>query len=135
MTDAERAVRERVRLQAVACFEGGEKNREIAAALRVSERSVERWRRQWREERPRRGDLQGVTWQTPIVRRADGQAAARVGAWSAGTRLDRSAVDPGAGEDDDRPVVPRLVHGGGHVAVAATARLVVAAARPTGNRA
>nr|WP_301374901.1 helix-turn-helix domain-containing protein [Streptomyces xanthophaeus] len=30
-------------------FEGGEKNREIARALRVSERSVERWRRQWRE--------------------------------------------------------------------------------------
>ncbi|WTT05812.1 helix-turn-helix domain-containing protein [Streptomyces sp. NBC_00090] len=27
-------------------FEGGEENREIAAALRVSERSVERWRRQ-----------------------------------------------------------------------------------------
>ncbi|MFF1741844.1 hypothetical protein ACFVZI_19260 [Streptomyces mirabilis] len=25
-------------------FGGGEKNREIAAALRVSERSVERWR-------------------------------------------------------------------------------------------
>ncbi|MEU3855512.1 hypothetical protein [Streptomyces sp. NPDC029554] len=25
-------------------FEGGEKNGEIAAALRVSERSVERWR-------------------------------------------------------------------------------------------
>ncbi|MFJ3273976.1 winged helix-turn-helix domain-containing protein [Streptomyces sp. NPDC086776] len=49
LTDAERAVRERVRLQAVACFESGEKNREIAAALRVSERSVERWRRQWRE--------------------------------------------------------------------------------------
>ncbi|UXX91166.1 helix-turn-helix domain-containing protein [Streptomyces sp. AD2-2] len=30
-------------------FEGGQRNREIAAALRVSERSVERWRRQWRE--------------------------------------------------------------------------------------
>jgi len=28
----------------------GEKNREIAASLRVSERSVERRRRQWREE-------------------------------------------------------------------------------------
>nr|WP_244362405.1 winged helix-turn-helix domain-containing protein [Streptomyces aquilus] len=27
----------------------GQKNREIAAALRVNERSVERWRRQWRE--------------------------------------------------------------------------------------
>jgi transposase len=30
-------------------FEVGEKNREIAAALRVSERSVEGWRRLWRE--------------------------------------------------------------------------------------
>ena len=49
MTDAGRAVRERVRLRAVERFEGGQKNREIAAVLRVSERSVERWRRQWRE--------------------------------------------------------------------------------------
>ncbi|MDH6703345.1 transposase [Kitasatospora sp. MAA19] len=49
MTDAERAARERIRLQVVERFEGGEENREIAAALRVSERSVERWRRQWRE--------------------------------------------------------------------------------------
>ncbi|MFI9825160.1 helix-turn-helix domain-containing protein [Streptomyces sp. NPDC052013] len=30
-------------------FDSGQKNREIAAALRVSERSVERWRRAWRE--------------------------------------------------------------------------------------
>lgn len=50
MSDAERVARERVRLQAVACLESGGKNREIAAALRVSERSVERWRRQWRED-------------------------------------------------------------------------------------
>ncbi|MFD3537289.1 winged helix-turn-helix domain-containing protein [Streptomyces sp. NPDC058664] len=49
LTDARRAARERVRLQAVERFEGGQKNREIAAALRVSERFVERWRRQWRE--------------------------------------------------------------------------------------
>ncbi|MFA7763754.1 helix-turn-helix domain-containing protein [Streptomyces sp. NRRL S-448] len=49
MTDAERAARERIRLQAVVRFEGGEKNREVATALRVSERSVERWRRQWQE--------------------------------------------------------------------------------------
>ncbi|MFJ2191221.1 helix-turn-helix domain-containing protein, partial [Kitasatospora sp. NPDC087861] len=40
LTDAERAARERIRLQAVVRFEGREKNREIAAALRVSERSV-----------------------------------------------------------------------------------------------
>ncbi|XUL89933.1 IS630 family transposase [Streptomyces galilaeus] len=49
LTDAERAARERIRLLAVARFELGEANREIAAALRVSERSVERWRRAWRE--------------------------------------------------------------------------------------
>ncbi|MCZ0997949.1 helix-turn-helix domain-containing protein [Streptomyces mirabilis] len=49
LTDAERAARERVRLQAVACFESGTKSWEVAAALRVAERSVERWRRQCRE--------------------------------------------------------------------------------------
>ncbi|WP_099907034.1 winged helix-turn-helix domain-containing protein [Streptomyces sp. TLI_171] len=49
LTGAGGAARERVRLQAVECFEGGQKNREIAAGLRVSERSVERWRGQWRE--------------------------------------------------------------------------------------
>nr|WP_278192751.1 helix-turn-helix domain-containing protein [Streptomyces kasugaensis] len=32
-------------MEAVERFGRGEKNREIAAALRVSERSVERWRR------------------------------------------------------------------------------------------
>lgn len=49
LTDAERAARERVRLDAVARFEAGEKNKDIAVVLRVSERSVERWRRQWHE--------------------------------------------------------------------------------------
>jgi transposase len=50
LTDAERAARERIRLQAVERFERGEKNGDIAVALRVSERSVERWRRAWREQ-------------------------------------------------------------------------------------
>ncbi|WP_455685223.1 winged helix-turn-helix domain-containing protein, partial [Streptomyces yangpuensis] len=49
LTDAERTTRERLRLQAVERFEGGQKNVEIAAALRISLRSVERWRRAWRE--------------------------------------------------------------------------------------
>ncbi|WP_225804392.1 winged helix-turn-helix domain-containing protein [Streptomyces sp. NK15101] len=53
LTDAGRATRERIRLEAVERFGHREKNREIAAALRVSERSVERWRRAWRE----RGDV------------------------------------------------------------------------------
>lgn len=49
MTDAGRAARERVRLEAASRFERGETAGQIAAALRVSERSVERWRRAWRE--------------------------------------------------------------------------------------
>ncbi|MEV2211319.1 helix-turn-helix domain-containing protein [Streptomyces sp. NPDC050997] len=49
LTDAERAARGQIRLQAVVRIEGGETNRGVAAALRVSERSVERWRRAWRE--------------------------------------------------------------------------------------
>ncbi|MET9915410.1 IS630 family transposase [Streptomyces sp. NPDC006476] len=49
LTDAERTTRERLRLQAVERFEGGQKIAEIAAALRISVRSVERWRRAWRE--------------------------------------------------------------------------------------
>ncbi|MEU9404079.1 winged helix-turn-helix domain-containing protein [Streptomyces sp. NPDC048242] len=49
LTDAGRAARERVRQQAVERFEAGQKNAEVADALRVSERSVERWRRAWRE--------------------------------------------------------------------------------------
>ncbi|MCK8679214.1 helix-turn-helix domain-containing protein [Streptomyces lichenis] len=49
LTDAERSTRERLRLRAVERFEGGQKNPEIAGALRISVRSVERWRRAWRE--------------------------------------------------------------------------------------
>ncbi|MFF4830320.1 helix-turn-helix domain-containing protein [Streptomyces sp. NPDC001315] len=40
LTDAGRAARERIRLQAVDRFERGGKNQEIAAELRVSVRSV-----------------------------------------------------------------------------------------------
>ncbi|MEW1547976.1 winged helix-turn-helix domain-containing protein [Streptomyces tsukubensis] len=50
LTDAERSTRERLRLQAVERFEGRPRNAEIAAALRISVRSVERWRRAWRED-------------------------------------------------------------------------------------
>ncbi|MFG3292848.1 helix-turn-helix domain-containing protein [Streptomyces sp. NPDC048179] len=44
LTDAQRAPRERVGLDTVARFEAGDRNKAIAEALRVSERSVERWR-------------------------------------------------------------------------------------------
>ncbi|MEV2270467.1 helix-turn-helix domain-containing protein [Nonomuraea africana] len=41
--------RERIRLEAAGMFAQGEKNTAIARRLRVTERSVERWRRAWRE--------------------------------------------------------------------------------------
>lgn len=80
LTDAERARRERIRLEAVERFEGGEKSREIAAVLRVSERSVERWRRARREcgkagvaskgspGRPRLSDVQIVRLERELER-------------------------------------------------------------------
>ncbi|MFC8536745.1 helix-turn-helix domain-containing protein [Streptomyces sp. NPDC057249] len=81
LTDAGRAARERVRLQAAERFETGQKNREIAAVLRVSERSVERWRRQWRERGEagscRRDRLGG---QGSVKRRSRGWN----GSWNAG---------------------------------------------------
>jgi transposase len=48
-TAAEQQRRERLRLEAAELFAGGEKNAAIARTLRVSERSVERWRRSWRQ--------------------------------------------------------------------------------------
>lgn len=49
LTDAERTTPERLRLQAAERFEGGQKSAETAAVLRISVRSVERWRRACRE--------------------------------------------------------------------------------------
>lgn len=47
LTPAEQQKRERVRLEAAKRFEAGETTRDIARGLRVTERSVERWRRAW----------------------------------------------------------------------------------------
>uniref|UniRef100_UPI00296EF74F helix-turn-helix domain-containing protein n=1 Tax=Streptomyces pharetrae TaxID=291370 RepID=UPI00296EF74F len=60
-------------------FEGGEKNREIAAALRVSERSLERWRRAWRE----RGEAGILSKGSPGRPRSLGSdLRGRSGSWS-----------------------------------------------------
>ncbi|MFI6287351.1 hypothetical protein ACIBCM_21815 [Streptomyces sp. NPDC051018] len=115
-------------------FEGGQKNRAIAAMLRVSERSVERWRRrQWRERGG--GPVEGIAGAAEALRRAGREAGAGAGTRSAGPRLGRSAVDPCTDQDADRSAVPRELHGGGHVAAAEAARLVLAAGRPAGDRA
>ncbi|MFI6567528.1 winged helix-turn-helix domain-containing protein [Streptomyces sp. NPDC050534] len=49
LTPQGQAARERVRILAADGFGRGEKNAVIAKSLRVSVRSVERWRRSWRE--------------------------------------------------------------------------------------
>nr|WP_329959746.1 helix-turn-helix domain-containing protein [Streptomyces sp. OUCMDZ-3434] len=81
LTDAGRAARERVRLQAVERFEGGLKNSEIAAALRVSERSLERWRHQWRE----RGEAVVLSKGSPGGR---GSATRRSRGWKGSWNVD-----------------------------------------------
>ncbi|MFB6673076.1 helix-turn-helix domain-containing protein [Streptomyces sp. NPDC056390] len=48
----DQAARERIRMLAAQGFDRGEKNRVIAKELRVSVRSVECWRRAWREQAP-----------------------------------------------------------------------------------
>jgi transposase len=48
-TPQEQQRRERIRLEAAGMFANGEKSAVIARKLRVTERSVERWRRAWRE--------------------------------------------------------------------------------------
>ncbi|MFD9442303.1 helix-turn-helix domain-containing protein [Streptomyces sp. NPDC060006] len=47
--DKRRQFREQIRFEAGERFEQGERNAAIEKDLRVSERSVERWRRAWRE--------------------------------------------------------------------------------------
>ncbi|WP_405475635.1 winged helix-turn-helix domain-containing protein [Streptomyces sp. NBC_00009] len=46
----DQAARERIRMLAAQGFDRGEKNRVIAKELRVGVRSVERWKRAWREQ-------------------------------------------------------------------------------------
>ncbi|MFH8739475.1 helix-turn-helix domain-containing protein [Streptomyces sp. NPDC017964] len=65
MTDAGRAARERIRHEAVARFEGGEGNRDVAAVLRVSERSVERWRLRRPRSRWRTASTERPRWYVP----------------------------------------------------------------------
>lgn len=52
LTPKQQRAREWVRLDAGARFERGEKTTDIAAALRVGVRQVEKWRRDWREGGP-----------------------------------------------------------------------------------
>ncbi|WP_432021185.1 helix-turn-helix domain-containing protein, partial [Streptomyces sp. 1222.5] len=52
LTDERRAFRERLRLAAAERFRQGDEHTVIAHDLRVSVRSVQRWRRAWSQDGP-----------------------------------------------------------------------------------
>ncbi|MFF3891235.1 winged helix-turn-helix domain-containing protein [Streptomyces sp. NPDC001914] len=60
LTAERRAAREGIRLQAGQRFARGDRTSDIAKDLRVSERSVEQWRRNWRE-----GGMEGLRSKGP----------------------------------------------------------------------
>src|SRR3954471_21491294 len=53
MTDERRAFREKLRMEAAERLQQGEENADIAHDLRVSVRSVQRWRKAWSQSGPR----------------------------------------------------------------------------------
>ncbi|MFF3262010.1 helix-turn-helix domain-containing protein [Streptomyces sp. NPDC002932] len=55
-------------------FKGGKKNKHIADVLRVTERSVDRWRRQWRE----RGEAGALSRGSPGRTRLNERQIARL---------------------------------------------------------
>ena len=75
LTAERRAAREGIRLEAGRRFARGDKNSVIVKDLRVSERSVEQWRRNWRE-----GGMEGLKSKGPReTAEAVGRAVRRAG--------------------------------------------------------
>ncbi|MFD6438102.1 helix-turn-helix domain-containing protein, partial [Streptomyces venezuelae] len=63
LSDERRAFRERIRVEAVEMFAAGQDNMVVAKQLRVSVRSVQRWRRAWQH-----GGTQALRSRGPAAR-------------------------------------------------------------------
>lgn len=130
LTPLGQAVRERLRLDAAERFGRGDKNAVIANDLRVSVRSVERWRRSWNEggttSLRSRGGFPSPARCGPLCWRRN--CKRRGGPWLAGP-----TVDPGQSPGRDRAAVPPHFVGARGVGPAAAQRLVVPGAGPPGN--
>ncbi|MFG2434573.1 helix-turn-helix domain-containing protein [Streptomyces sp. NPDC048508] len=63
LTAERRAAREEIRLEAGRRFARGDRSLDIVKDLRVRERSVERWRRNWRE-----GGMEGLMSKAGVAR-------------------------------------------------------------------
>jgi Homeodomain-like domain-containing protein len=128
LTAERRQSRERIRCEAGERFARGEKTAVIAKVLRVSERSVERWRRAWREGGM---DALASTGPAKLPKLSDGQFAEleKELARTRRARLGRPMVDRGADQSSDRLEVPDRLLDGDRVAAVAPARLVLAESR------
>jgi Homeodomain-like domain len=124
-----------VRLGAVERFEQRVPAAVIAAELRVSERSVRRWRHAWLE-----GGAAGLAsrGQAARCRLDEAQLAVLDGLLEAGPLAagwQDPALDAGPDPGSGRGEVRGGVHGGGYLVPAAPPRLVVPAGRAPGHRA
>jgi transposase len=132
LTAERRRSRERIRNEAGERFGRGERTAVIAKDLRVSERSVERWRRAWRE-----GGLAALASSGPpkLPKLSDGQFAELEGELALGPAVhgweDQRWTLERIRELIAREVPIGLLVGGG-VAADAPARLVLAVSRPPG---
>ncbi len=134
-TPDEQDRRERVRLEAAACFERNEPTAEVAVRLRVPVRRVQKWRKAWRE-----GGVEALRSRGPVSRAALGRAVEPVGGRAhtrtAGPRVHRRpALDPEMDQAADRQDVPHQLHRAGGMEAAAQARLDLPGPRPPGRRA
>lgn len=107
-------------------FEGADRTSDIVKALRVRERSVEQWRRNWRETRPGGSAVEGAREAAEAVGRAVRPARNGVGEGAGRKRMGRPAMDTGTRQDPDWPPVPGQLpvrgteaDGAGRVAAAA----------------
>ena len=133
-TPAEQQRRERLRLEAGGRFARGDGVSEIAQDLRVTEGSVRRWRRSWRE-----GGAEALKSRGPVSReRLNPQQFARLEA-----ELRKGPLAHGFAGDQRWTLgriktligqaVPRRVHRGGHLEADAPARLVLPGPGPPGD--
>lgn len=109
LTAERQQFREELRLQTAERFAHGEASSVIASDLRVSVRSVQRWRRMWDEGGPRApvtGAGVAAEAEREAVRAAGGGADQR----AVHARLGRPAPDPEPCEDGDRPALPPDLH-------------------------
>ena len=133
-TPAEQQRRERLRLEAAGRFARGDTIKEIAHDLRVTEGSVRRWHRAWRDGGAGALRSRGPVSAGAAEPAAVGPAGGRTEEGPAGARVRRGpALDAGPDQDADRQAVPRRLHRRGHLEADAPARLAGPGAGPPGD--